>query len=451
MAEGTVITYEPHAKQAAVHASNARFRVVVAGRQSGKTLTGVAEISSWVLERAPGNYWWTTASYKTTDKAWRDLLAFLPKHIIKSTNQTKNYISFHSGSRISIRSADAPESLVSETLDGEINDEFAQWKPDVWPQLLGPMLGVTQGPALFLGSPRGRNYAYDLYIRGLGEDPLWQSFKWASNESPYFSAEDFERARRELPERIFRQEYLADFVEGGGEVFRNVTTAIGPSLAKADAYTVLGVDLAKVRDWTVLWALNSSGETVEVQRFQHMDWSVQRLKIVEAYQRLGCKKAVIDATGVGDPIVEELDRSGVRVEPIKFTSQSKAQLIEALMLRFDSGSIQLPPGRDDLIEEIKAFAFETMPSGRDRYSAPEGRHDDAVIALALAAWGIRQYAGKTFKKAEPRNLIVERGRESASRIAIDPETGRQYDTDVRRRYHERLGDEYARRQRGDRS
>lgn len=407
MATGTVIAYEPHQKQAEVHTSESRFRVVIAGRQSGKTMTGVAEISTWVLERAPGNYWWTTSSYKTKDKAWRDLLSFLPAHIIKKKNETENYIAFTNGSRISIRSADAPDSLVSETLDGEVNDEFAQWSPDVWPQRLRPMLGVTEGPALFLGSPRGRNYAYDLYTLGLGGDPEWSSFKWASSESPYFSADEFERARRELPERIFRQEYLADFVEGGGEVFRNVDAAVGPLVA-ADAHTIIGVDLARLRDWTVLWALTSGGETVEVQRFQHMDWAIQKTKIVEMYKRLGARRAVVDATGVGDPMVEELTRAGIAVEPFKFSAQSKASAVENLMLRFDNGSIRLPVGRPELIEEFKAFAFETMPSGRDRFSAPEGRHDDAVMALALAAWGIRQYAGRPLVARKPRSLIPDR-------------------------------------------
>lgn len=404
----TSLRYEPHAKQREVHLSRARFRVAVAGRQSGKTRTGVAEIADWAmpndLQGAEAQFWWVTASYRTKDKAWRDLNSHIPAEYVVKKHESGLYMDLRNSSRISIRSADAPDSLVSEALHGLIGDEFCQWGPDVWPMLLRPMLTTTRGPALFAGTPRGRNWGYDLYARGLQPDPEWESFRWASNESPYFSQEEFVQARMEMPERIFRQEILAEFLESGGEVFRSVDQAISES-GVVDGYTVLGVDLARLRDWTVIWAMNSAREWVEVQRFQHMDWSIQKLKIIEAYRRNKCRKMVIDATGVGDPIVEDLTKAGLNVEPVKFSSESKGLLIENLMMMFDQGAARIP--RDPVvIEEHKSFGFETLPSGRDRFEAPEGRHDDTVIAHALAAWGVRQITRHTAPK--PRTLIPGR-------------------------------------------
>lgn len=389
VASGLVIAYEPHAKQAELHAnaSEARFRVAVAGRQSGKTLAGIAEIAQWGMEAPNRQLWWTTASYRTKDKAWRDLTAHLPREIVRKRHESELYAELGNGSRISIHSADAPDSLVSESVHGAVCDEFAQWRPTVWPQFLRSTLAVTNGPALFIGTPRGRNWAHDLYQLGLRGEEGWAAFHWRSDESPYFSREEFERLQRELPERIFRQEILAEFVEGGGEVFRGIDACISP-LAKPDGYTVLGVDLARTRDWTAIHALNARRETVLRDRWQRLTWDVTKLRIIATYQRLGCAKAVIDATGVGDPITEDLMRAGLHVEPVVFTNASKANLVTGLVLLFEQAAIRIPDDAD-LREELKSFTFEVLPSGRDRYAAPAGKTDDTVAALALAAWGLR--------------------------------------------------------------
>lgn len=392
------IAYTPHPKQAEFHASPARFRVGIASRQSGKSVAAIAEESEWAMAKPGGIFWWVTASYKVKDRAWRGLATHLPKEIVRHKREGDLYIELKNGSRIYIKSADAPESLVSEILDGLVCDEFAQWKATIWQQHLEPMLVVKKAPAVFVGTPRGRNWAWDLW-RHAGVDPDWSAHHWTALDSPYFPREEFERLRREMPERIFRQEILAEFLEGGGEVFRNVDGCVGP-LGVRDGYTVLGVDLAKVRDWTAIHALNSQRMTVETQRMQRVDWSLQKLRIIETYRRLDAVRALVDATGVGDPIVEDLRKAGLQVEPVVFTGPLKSALVENLMLLFEQGAIRIPQD-PILIDELKGFTFETLPSGRDRYSAPDGRHDDTVMALALAAWGLRHLAPEQLLPGRP--------------------------------------------------
>lgn len=401
-----MIAYTPHIHQARVHASEAQFRAVAAGRQSGKTLTGVAEESEWAFSRPGELFWWITASSRTEEKCWRDLMAHIPKEIIRKTSESRGSLSIDlkNKSRIAVRSAEAEDSLVSETLGGAVLDEFSLFKPHVWPQLIRPMLGTTNGPALFLLSPRGRNHAYDLYQLGLSGDPNWASFHWRSDQSPYFSQEEFERARRELPERIFRQEYLAEFIEGGGEVFRDVDNAIAAK-APRDDFTVLGVDLGRVRDATVIWAMTSGGEYVEVQRLTDLSWSVQKVRIIEAATRLQVQRVLIDATGMhvgADAVVNDLQAAYLPVEPVVISAPIKRAMVEGLMVRFDTGAIRIPP---EAAEEFKSFTFETSQSGHERYGAPSGRHDDYVMAAALAAWGIRQFAGRSL--ATPRRPLTE--------------------------------------------
>lgn len=361
--------------------------MVVSGRQSGKSLCAIAEIAAWALETpGPAQFFWVTATYKVKDKAWRDLNAHLPKKIIRRSLESQDFIEFKNGTRISIRSADAPESLVGESLHGVVCDEFAQWKSHIWPMHLRPMLGTTGGKALFVGTPRGRNHAYDMWMQGRRGEPGWASFHWTSQDSPYFRVEEWENARRELPERIFRQEYEAEFVEGGGEVFRSVDKCVGP-LGEPTG-VVIGADVARVRDWTVLVAMNDRRQVVEIQRFQKLDWNFQHLRLIEMATRLKARRVVIDSTGVGDPFVQQIQRAGLSVDPFKFTQDSKANIVENLMLQFERSDITVPNDAV-LLDELKAFSFETLPSGRDRYEAPAGRHDDTVMALALAAWGQR--------------------------------------------------------------
>lgn len=407
-----VIAYRPHIHQARVHASEAQFRVVAAGRQSGKTLTGVAEESEWAFSRPGELFWWVTASSRTEEKCWRDLTSHIPKSIIRKTSESKGALSIDlkNKSRIAVRSAEAEDSLVSETLGGIVCDEFSLFKPHVWPQLLRPMLGTTHGPALFLLSPRGRNHAYDLYQLGLSGDRNWASFHWRSDQSPYFSREEFERAKRQLPERIFQQEYEAVFLDGGGEVFRHVDTAIAP-YAPRDDYTVMGVDLGRVRDFTVLWAMNSAGETVEVQRFTDLDWSIQKVRIIEMAVRLQVRRVLIDATGMhvgADAVVNDLQAAYIPVEPVVISAPVKRAMVEGLMVRFDTGAIRIPA---EAAEEFRAFTFETSRSGHDRYSAPSGRHDDYVMGCALAAWGIRHFAGRPVLRRKPEDEVQREMRE----------------------------------------
>ncbi len=407
-AQAPVIAYRPHWHQARVHASDARFKVVRAGRQSGKSLAAIAEVTSWSTERlGPQIHWWVTSSYRVKDRAWRGLAQHLPRSIVRKKHEGDLYFELTNGTRIYIKSADAPESLVSETLDGLVLDEAAQIRPEVWQQLLRPTLAVKKAPAVFIGTPRGRNWFYDLeqHARS-GGDPEWAAFSWRSIESPYFSEEEYQRAKLEMPERLFRQEIEAEYLADGGDVFRHVDAATSQA-AQPDDYTVVGVDLARTRDWTVIWATNAMGEWIDVQRLRDLDWSLQRPRIVELYRRVKAHRLLLDATGMhvgADAVVRDLQNEGVIVEPVTLTAPMKRAMIEGLMLRFDNGSIRIPTD-PIVVEEFRGFTAELLPSGRERYAAPGNKHDDCVMAAALAMWGIRQFAGRTLTTphVQPRN------------------------------------------------
>lgn len=376
----------------------------------------VAEIAGWAMSaprRWPQDerpqFWWVTSSYEVKGKAVRDITAHLPKGIVADYSERQAKWVLKNGSQITVRSADGKDSLVSERLHGLVGDECGDWNDGVYDQQLSAMTATTGGPQILAGIPRGMNWFYEKYMNQTRGMPGWDSFAWKTADSPYVDAIWLAQRKAETPERIWRQEYEAEFMTEGGAVFRNVDTCIAPA-AKRDDEVVIGLDLARTHDWTVLMAMNSRREWVDHRRVGHVDWSVQRVAVIEMYRRLGASKVVLDATGIqlgAEAVVYDLRNEGLTVEAVHITGEIKKALVQNLMLLFDTSGIRIPM---EAAQEFRQFSAEKMDSGSIRYSAPQGKHDDAVMATALAVWGMRHlppYEPSEIEKTE-LDRIVER-------------------------------------------
>lgn len=425
-----VINYMPWANrekqvgQGYVHASRAEIRIVMAGRQSGKTVTGIAEISDWGMRDPNQILWWVVPNYQVKDKAWRDLKSHMPKEVVAKTNETQLRMELKNGSLIKIMSADGTDSLVSEKLHGLVGDEAGQWKSAVWYQGLLPMFNTTKLRVLFIGTPRGRNWFYDIWQRGrvngqFSEQPInvvediegtrvqttYQSFHWTSYDSPYKNLAVLSEARRTSPQDLFAQEYLATPIENVRGVFKNIRSAIKTSVPTDMNF--LGVDLARKHDFSAFALMNTRREVYHIERSQE-DWPVQTQRLV-AMAFKNNARLTVDATGLGDPISQNLRESGLRVEDVLFSNEGKRNVIDALRLAFETGSIGIP-NDEDLIDELESYEYEVLPSGALRYSAPDGKHDDLVIAVGLANWGARSIPlGYTNKSVTHRYLPRQSG------------------------------------------
>lgn len=385
------MTVRPDGKwvgQAVAHHSKARFRVVMAGRQSGKTMLGISEICLDAMA-IPGHVnWWVTQNSKVMPRVVRGIGEFLPPEIIKhKSERVEPRFELTNGSVIFIKSADAEDSLVSESLDFAVCDEAGLWKETAFDRGIRPMfLARPEFRALLIGTPRGKNWFHRAYLRGLSGDNEWASFHWKSEDSPFTSKEELAAVRRETSIENYMQEYEADPLDNAAAVFRNFRSCIRP-LAQHDNFTVLGVDLARKLDFSAMIGMNGARNVCHIERFQE-DWSEQKRKI--AGKAFGWNaRVVIDATGIGDVFVEELRNHGVQTEGYIISSQSKQKLIDNLKVAFEQGTIGIPNDAV-LLEEIEAYEYEyDDETRRYKYSAPEGKHDDLVIALALATWGQR--------------------------------------------------------------
>jgi len=137
--------------------------------------------------------------------------------------------------------------------------------------------------------------------------------------------------------------------------------------------------------------MDSDGNQVYHDRFNELDWVVQKERIKYVCKKYNDAQCWLDSTGVGDPIFEDLRREGVNVEGYKFTNESKKQLIQCLMISLEQEKMRLfkKDVEPTQYNEMVIFEYEMTPSGLIRYQAPEGYHDDCVIALALANWGVQ--------------------------------------------------------------
>jgi hypothetical protein len=181
-------------------------------------------------------------------------------------------------------------------------------------------------------------------------------------------------------------------VEGAGSVLRFVreaATGVWQEPVDGELYYA-GLDLAKIEDFTVLVVMNKKREVVFLDRFHRLDWSLQVNRIYAATKRYNNAMILVDSTGAGEPVYEALCAAGCYADGYPFTARSKADLINNLSLMFEQKQITIPMADlcPVLVEEAEAYEYSVTDNGSVRTGAPHGMHDDAVIALALAAWNV---------------------------------------------------------------
>lgn len=394
--------YDPHPGQIRVHRSKAPRRVLACGVRWGKSLCAAAEGLAAAMSPADRSVGWICApTYDLCSRVFRELTYLAASHLrdhvlaIRDSDRVVMLRNMGGGvSEIRAKSADNPVSLLGEGLDWLIVDEAARLKPMIWDSHLSQRLIDKQGWALLISTPKGKSWFFDMFRRGQSNDPAFESWNSPSWQNPHLDRELIEDERGRLPERVFAQEYEGRFVEGAGQVFRNVRECATGTWQDPSPQTrhYAGLDLAKVQDYTVLTVLNRDREVVFLDRFHRIDWEQQVQRIVAATERYNVDSMVVDSTGTGEPVFEALKRAGARATAYPFTQKSKAALIDNLALMLEKKIITLPKPElaPELIDELESFEYSVTDSGNIRTGAPSGRHDDCAISLALGAWELRE-------------------------------------------------------------
>jgi hypothetical protein len=378
-----------HAKQREIFHDKHRFKVVACGRRFGKTTLCAIVIVLRALSKPDQVLWIVSPTFPQTMYMWRKIKRLIPKKFIKDIKEGEKFIEIINGSTIWAKSGDNPDGLVGEGLDFCAVDEAARCKEEVW-EVLRPSLSDKNGECWFLSTPKGKNWFYRLYLKEREEGSIYKSFCFPSHDNPLLPRSELESMKAETAELVYQQEVMAKFIDGGGVVFRNLEKCLGAEpMPPIEGHSyVIGVDLGKHQDWTVL----SVGDTtnnhiIKLERFNKLDWTYQKERIKDEVKLYNNACLILDTTGLGDTIYDDLTDAGISIEPFHFTNTTKNQLISNLMRTMDNGLVSLPRD-DDLISEFESYEFELTDSGLIRYGAPRGMHDDIVTSIALCVWGL---------------------------------------------------------------
>lgn len=422
---GTIRLPSPHAGQRIVFGGAKRFNWASMGRRWRKTSGVMAHVAIPAALNGK-RVMWASPSHDQNRIAWDEASRALGNAKgVARFNKTEQTIYFDtSGGRITFRSMDEPNSARGHTADGIVVDEAADVPETAWYEVLRPMLLDTRGWAWIIGTPKGRNWFWREWVaaRTRDDSTTWQAPGCGVRidpdtnelvrephplENPDITFDEMVGIWERTPERSFRQEYLAEFIEDGGGVFRNVEGVIKGALREPYSGTfAMGIDFARVNDFTVLSLIDMETKAlVDWQRFNQIDWHSQQLRIRGMYYRWTAEpgsrvQILAEKNMAGDPVIEALRRSKLPIVGVTTTSKNKTPMIQELALAIERGLISIP-NVPQVVDELKAYEQERLPSGLIRYGAPEGMHDDCVMSLALA-WklarsGKRQNQSQDFR------------------------------------------------------
>jgi hypothetical protein len=402
------------------HNPGLRFIAGACGTKFGKTYGCTIRLVKEAWENPRSLNWWVAPTFDQSIIALNLVKRLIPQGMYVEYKADRRIVILNPDgserSEIQFKSGDNPDSLRGFAVNFFIIDEAARIPYESYESVLTTVT-QTRGRGIVISTPNGRNWFHQVYqwgekflangaprflphqtgcskTKGCGcpnidPHPEWMALRMPTAANPHVPRESIEEARLNFPERRFKQEYLAEFLDDSAGVFIKIYDCMRGTFEQPQEGSgyIIGVDLAKHEDWTVLMVMHRERKhVVAFERFNRIEWEVQYAKIKDMSDKYNRALCVIDSTGIGDPIVETLRNGGVPVEPYKISSNiAKRQLIEKTRVAIERGKISYPQ-IIPLLHELEHYSMEITPTGVVRYSAPDHEHDDCVIALCLATW-----------------------------------------------------------------
>jgi len=406
-----LLGFKPFPYQAELLKDESPRIVACMGRQSGKTATIAIKAIHFAYCRPNTTVLITSPSLRQSMIMFDRILSViygssvLPKSVVRKTRTT---IQLSTGSQI-VALPCSENLLRGYTAHLIICDEAAFMPEEVITQIIFPMLSTTQGKAIFLSTPWGRDhFFYRAFM-----DPKYSVHRIKSKESPLITKEFLEEMSKNMTENAFRMEFEAEFVQAATSYFPQdlIRQCVDPELEfiyslenhvpSGEYYA--GVDFGKLEDYSVITILKQENDTLKLVYLhefpQGTPYSSVIGHVVRDNKKFELRKILVDQTGVGEPVLEELKAQQVQnVEGLTFTVKTKEELLTSLRLAMEQGRLRIPYHRR-LAEQINEQQYAYSKSGHLTFSHPAGSHDDMLWALSLAV-----YAATTGRKG-PSQLV----------------------------------------------
>lgn len=422
------IGWTAHKTQEQIIDCEGREVLVCAGRGWGKSmlmgyivvkefLKGLSRLKKGEIESI--KIFIVAPTYGLCEKVFSYVVQFLLKFDKKAfqksvSGRIPQSITVSHNAWIQCRSTESPIGLLGERVDVIVLDEAAIVPEQVYLQYVKPVTASAskKGRSYYISTPRGRGW-FKKKFSILKEHGA--AFQFPSTDGVEVTLEELEELKKEYPEQLFAQEYLAEFRDDAGMVFKSevIKKIIGARESEPiDGHRyIMGVDLAKEEDYTVITIIDSeTKEMVHLDRFKGWDYPYQKQHIAAKAERYNNARVIIDATGVGKAVYEDLRRDGVFIEDFTFGGKSKEQLFGNLRVFIENQYIKILDN-PILLDELSSIEYKLRnektgePLRNIKYGPPSGLHDDTVDSLALAVWMLNP------AKAPKQNLMKKRLRE----------------------------------------
>ena len=368
-----------------------RFKVVAAGRRCGKSRLAAWSMIVRALQVEKSTIFYVAPTQgQSRDILW-GVLEELAHPVIASKHVNNMQIKLVNGSTISLKGADRPDTMRGVSLEYLVMDEYADMKPQVWEEVLRPALADRQGDALFIGTPKGRNHFYDLFVYAdKAEDDSYKSWHFTSYDNETLKPEEIDLAKQSMSSYAFRQEFLASFEALGSEIFKEDWIQFDEEEPVGDYY--IAIDLAgfvdnssggkknKRLDNTAISVVKVSEHGWWIKEIIYGRWTLDKTaqKIFDAVDKykpisVGIERGIAKQA-VMSPLMDLMKRRSryFRVEELTHGNQKKVdRIVWALQGRFENEHITLNKGEwnAEFLDQLFQFPNHLV-------------HDDLIDSLA---------------------------------------------------------------------
>ncbi len=382
--------YKPHQKQKEIHEAinntDSFYYILNIGRQFGKTALLENQCLYWAINEKDIVIGWVSPVYKQANKSFNSIKrAIKDIPIYKSANESKLEIEFTNGTIIKFMSAESDDNLRGGTFTYLVCDEFAFIKKDTWQYVLRATILVKGKKCILASTPKGKNNFFDMYNLAK-TNPRYKAFKGTSFDNPYTNYEELNDIKKTLPEAVWEQEYLAEFVDSAS-VFKNVDKCINDKPASTSSYYI-GIDIGFQDDSTVVTVLNDNNQMVEQKAINNCTTKEVKDLIINTINRYPHCKAYLELNNQGIAIYHDLideHRLHGTLEGFTTTVKTKGLIINNLVKCFNEQSITILNNLE-LQDELAAYIYKVSTTGVLKFEAASGFHDDRVMSLAIATY-----------------------------------------------------------------
>lgn len=376
--------------QQKVWTNNERFQVIAAGRRVGKTRYSASRMIVAALDGKPGEVWYIGLTQGNARDVMWNLLHELARPVIKSSHVNNLQITLINGSVISLKGSDRPDTMRGVSLKLAVLDEAAFMKPFVWEEIIRPALTDQKGKAVFIGTPCGRNWFYDLYTYAeKGDDPDWGAYHFTSYDNELLDHDEINAAKRSMSTAIFNQEYMSSFNSKESEHFKEEWLKFDEDEPETGDYYIT-VDLAGFRDANNKSHKRKDNSAIAIVKANEDGWWVREIKVgqwtfdetvrhifhmVQKWKPIsvGIEKGIAKQAVIS-PLMDMMKRHNLyfRIEDLTHGNVNKtARIIHSLQGRFEHGRITLNPGDWNMKFMDELFQFPSPLT-----------HDDMIDALS---------------------------------------------------------------------